>query len=132
LIGIWKRVQGDWITEENWLSVPLQWAGGEKKEYGTNKIREERNIIPHRPYYFNLGKISTQQPDKFVILYLPSLAGQRPQIGAGEYCFEVTVTGEEVDLPSKYIYVKWLGECTDNLNEVEQRFEVSMKDNPPA
>ena len=83
-------------------SVPLQWAAGEKKEYGSHRIREERNIIPHRPFYFNLGKISTQQPDKFIILYLPSLAGQRPQIDVGEYCFEVTVTGEEVDLPSKY------------------------------
>ena len=132
LIGMWKFVQNDWKKEENWISVPLQWAGGEKREYGTNKIREERNIIPYRPYYFNLGKISTNHSDELVILYLPSLAGQRPQIDAGVYCFEVTVTGEEVDLPPKFFYVIWRGGCTANLKEVEQRFEVSMKDNPPA
>jgi len=132
LIGMWKIIQQKPAKEENWISVPLQWAGGEKREYGTNKIREERNIIPHRPYYFNLGKISTNHPDEFVILYLPSLAGQRPKIGPGEYCFEVTVTGEEVDLPRKYFYVTWRGGCTGDLDEVEQRFEVSMKDTPPV
>lgn len=65
LIGMSKIEQNKRIEEKNWLSVPLRWAGGEKKEFGTNKIREERNIIPHRPYYFNLGKISTEQPDDF-------------------------------------------------------------------
>jgi hypothetical protein len=132
LIGMHKNIGDKWQEEENWISVPLQWAGGEKREYGTTKIREERNIIPHRPYYFNLGKISTQYPDQLVILYLPSLAGQEPKIGPGEYCFEVTVTGEEVGLDRKYFYVTWRGGCTDNLKYVKQRFEVSMKDNPPS
>jgi len=113
--------------------VPLRWAAGEEREYDyPGKLREERNIIPHRPYYFNLGKISTQHPHKFIILDLPRLTAQRSKFDAGEYCFKVTVTGEEVDLPPKYFYVIWRGGCTANLDEVEQRFEVSMKYNPPA
>jgi hypothetical protein len=133
LIGMWEVVQADWQKEENWISVPLRWAAGEENEYDyPGKLREERNMIPNRPYYFNLGKISTQHPDKFIILDLPRLTAQRSKFDAGEYCFEVKVTGEEVDLPPKYFYVIWRGGCTTNLKEVEQRFEVSMKDNPPA
>lgn len=133
LIGMWELLQGDGQEEKNWISVPLQWAAGEGKRYDfPGTLREERDIIPHRPYYFNLGKISTQHPDKFTILDLPRLTAQRRKFDAGEYCFAVTVTGEEVDLPPKYFYVTWRGGCTDNIEEVKQRFEVSMKDNPPA
>jgi len=123
---MWELIKGDWQKEKNGISVPLQWAAGE------GKGREERNIIPRRPYYFNLGKISTQHPDHFIILDLPRLTAQRSKFDAGEYCFEVIVTGEEVDLPPKCFYVIWRGGCTANLKEVEQKFEVSMKDNPPA
>lgn len=60
VIGMWELIKGDWQKEKNWISVPLQWAAGEGKGYDyPGKLREERNIIPRRPYYFNLGKIST-------------------------------------------------------------------------
>ena len=133
LTSMWELNQGNWEKEKNWISVPLRWAAGEEEEYNVpGKLREARNIIPYRPYYFNLGKISTQHPNEFIIFDLPRLTAQRSKFDAGEYCFEVTVTGEEVDLPPKYFYIVWRGGCTANLNEVEQRFEVSMKDNPPA
>jgi hypothetical protein len=133
LIGMWELAQGKWQKERNWISVPLRWAAGEEKEYDyPGKLREERNIIPNRPYYFNLGKISTQHPDKFIILDLPRLTAQRSKFDAGKYCFEVTVTGEEVNLDPKYFYLTWRGRCTDKLKEVEQRFEVSMKGYPPS
>jgi hypothetical protein len=61
-----------------------------------------------------------------------NLHAQDNEFGPGEFCFEIGVTGEEVNLPPKYFYVTWHGGCTENLEEVEQRFEVSMNGNPPA
>ena len=134
LTGMWKFNNETWIKELNWIAVPLQWAAGENVVYlgPLLKIREERNLVPYRPYYFNLGNITTQDPQIFKILQTIELHAQNYKFSPGEFCFEVRVTGEEVDLPPKYFYVKWRGGCTANLNEVEQRFEVSMKDNPPA
>ncbi|MDI6853224.1 MAG: hypothetical protein QME75_06405 [Deltaproteobacteria bacterium] len=134
LTGMWKFNNSKWIKELNWIAVPLRWAAGEDiVDLGpSQKIREERNLVPHRPYYFNLGNISTRYPQVFKILQIMKLNAQDDELSPGEYCFEVRVTGEQVDLPPRYFYVTWRGGCTDNLNEVEQRFIVSMKDNPPA
>ena len=139
LTSMWRHIEDRWEHIENWIPVALKWAMGEDHEYVKDvqkigvfkKLREERNLIPQRPYYFNLGCISTTHADELRILQLIFLTAQSDKVGPGEYCFEVTVTGEEVDLPPKYFYVIWRGGCTDNLKEVEQRFEVSMKDYPP-
>jgi hypothetical protein len=134
LTGMWKLNNEAWIKELNWIAVPLKWAAGEDiVDLGPlQKIREERNLVPHRPYYFNLGNISTRYPKIFKLKQIVKLNAQDDELNSGEYCFEVRVTGEEVDLPPKYFYVIWRGECTANLDEVEQRFEVSMKDYPPS
>jgi hypothetical protein len=118
----------------NWIAIPLRWAAGEDiVDLGpSQKIREERNLVPHRPYYFNLRNISTRYPQIFKILQIMPLNAQDDELRPGEYCFEVKVTGEQVDLPPKYFYVTWRGGCNENLEEVKQRFEVVMKDNPPA
>lgn len=57
LTRMWKFIQGNWQKEENWISVALLWGAGEHEiyEYGIRKAREERNLIPNRPYYLSLG-----------------------------------------------------------------------------
>jgi hypothetical protein len=131
--SMWKLINGKWEKEENWISVPLRWAAGEEYENIKDlKLREERNLIPHRPYYFNLGQISTRYPQKFRILDLPGLTAQPSELDPGEYYFEVTVTGEEVERIVKYFKVRWDGECSEDLNEVKKRFFVSMHNSPPS
>jgi len=134
LTAMWKLDQGNWQKAENWISVGLRWGAGEDQyyEYGILKTREERNLIPHRPYYVSLGRISTQDPKTFELLQVIILNAQDNRFEPGEYCFEITVNGEDIDPPMKYFKVIWRGECTQNLEEVEQRFFVSMQDNPPV
>jgi len=79
LIGMWKIIQQKPAKEENWISVPLQWAGGEKREYGTNKIREERNIIPHRPLYINKVVRHMSQFPRLVVRYVPGISQVLPR-----------------------------------------------------
>jgi hypothetical protein len=134
LTGMWKHTNDKWEKEVDWVSVGLQWAAGEHVVFlgPLHKIREERNIVPNRPYYFNLGNITTRNPQVFKILQTIKLYAQDDEFGPGEYYFEVRVTGEEVNLPPKYFHVIWRGDCTANLTEVEQRLKVFMKDYPPA
>jgi hypothetical protein len=132
LTSLWKFINGRWEVEKNLISVPLRWAAGEEYENIKDmKLREERNLIPHRPYYFNLGRISTRHPHKFKILDLPGLTAQPLEFGPGEYFFEVTVTGEEVEPCVKYFQVRWDGGCTEELSEVRERFSVSIHRDPP-
>jgi hypothetical protein len=95
------------------------------------KIREERNLIPQRPYYFNIGCISTTHSDEFRILQVVFLTAQNDRFGPGEYIFEITVTGEDFERIVKYIKVRWDGGCSENISDVEKRFFVSLHDYPP-
>jgi hypothetical protein len=134
LTAMWKLNQGNWQKEENWISVALRWGAGEDEyyEYGILKQREERNLIPNRPYYLSLGRVSTKKPGIFELMQVIILNAQDYEFGPGEYCFEVTVNGEDIDPPVKYFKVRWDGECTGNLNEVKERFFVTVHDNPPS
>ncbi len=134
LTSKWERVLDGWEHTKDWIPVALRWAAGEDSEYVQDiqkvvivkKIREERNIIPKRPYYFNLGCISTTHAGEFRILQVIGLTGQKNIFGPGEYIFEVTVTGEQFDPIVRYFRVRWDGECTEDLNDVERKFFVSM------
>lgn len=134
LTMLWKFIQGNWQKEENWISVALLWGAGEHEiyEYGIRKPREERNLIPNRPYYLSLGRITTQDPKTFELMQVIILTAQNNKFEPGEYCFEVTVNGEDIDPPVKYFKVRWDGGCTEDLNEVEGRFFVSMHDDAPC
>jgi len=134
LTAMWKLNQGTWQKEENWISVALRWGAGEDQyyEHGILKQREERNLIPNRPYYLSLGRISTHDCQIFELLQVIILNAQDHRFEPGEYCFEVAVNGEDIDPPVKYFKVRWDGKCTGNLNEVNERFFVSMDDNPPS
>jgi hypothetical protein len=140
LTSMWIRIENRWEHKKNWIPVALKWAMGEDDEYVQDiqragifkKIREERNLIPIRPYYFNLGCISTAHADMLRILQVRFLTAQSDTFGPGEYCFEITVTGEEVKPLVKYIKVRWDGGCTEKLNEVERKIFVSMHEDSPC
>lgn len=134
LTKMWKFINGKWQQENNWISVALLWGAGEHQifEYGIRKPREERNIIPNRPYYLSLGRITTKDPKTFEIMQVVILTAQNHKFEPGEYCFEVTVNGEDIDPTVKYFKVRWDGGCTEDLNEVEKRFSVSMHNTSPS
>lgn len=116
-----------WHREQNWIPVTLLWAAGEDSEHTETgrKIREERNLVPFRPYFFNLGYVKTNDSDDFYLLQVVILTGQDYSFGPGKYCFEVSVTAEEIDKPTvKYFIVDWQGKCVDDLNVVKSHLKV--------
>lgn len=77
LTSIFKFENNSWHKVDNWIPLPLLWAADEMaytdivntgKEYVSKMQGVERNILPHRPYFFNLGKFYSLNPSKFDLL----------------------------------------------------------------
>lgn len=129
-----KFLNNSCIKDTSWIPASLRWAAGEDREYidTIRKFREERNIIPHRPYFFNLGYVSTDKPDNFNLDQIATDTGQDWNFPPGKYCFEITITGEEIRSPiKKYYIVEWKGGCIDDFNVVKGKLTVSENQRAP-
>jgi hypothetical protein len=122
---------GKWQKQENWIPVGLEWALAELSRPAFGKPAEERDLVPQRPYHFNLGCISTTDPHVFRLLVTVGSSAQEARFVRGQYCFEVTIFAEKARPVIKYFHVKWVGGCTDDLEEVLTRIKVSADDHPP-
>jgi hypothetical protein len=132
--GMGKFTNSSWYQEKNWIPVALRWAGGEDFEHTEKgpKIREERNLIPHRLYFFNLGHVATAEPNNFILDQIIILTGQDYKFTPGKYCFEVKVTAEEISSPiKKYYLVDWQGGCTDKFEEILKKLTVVEQKEAP-
>jgi hypothetical protein len=98
-----------WEREPNWVPVGLSWILDELNVRVAGKPTEERNLVPHRPYLFNLGKISARDPHVFRLLVIHEPTAQRADREPGEYCFEVTAFSENAEQDVKWYRVKWRG-----------------------
>ena len=79
-----------WRTQNNWIPVPLRWVFDELSQHSKGKPTEERDLIPHRPYLFNLGQLSMAHPETFLLLYSIISKSQTESYERGEHCFELT------------------------------------------
>lgn len=79
-----------WRRFPDWMALGLRWCLDEiNGVQGTPT--QDRHLVPHRPYEFDLGKLSTYLPSaKFQLCSLILPAAQPNEFGAGEYCFEIT------------------------------------------
>ena len=122
---------GKWQKQENWIPLSLEWILDELSRQAAGKPTEERDLIPHKPYHFNLGCVSTTDPHAFRLLVTINPSAQQTRFLRGQYCFEIKVFAEKVKPCTKYFHVKWVGECTDNLEEVKTKIRVFTENDPP-
>jgi len=132
LLTAMGRINADkWQKEENWLPLSLRWTLDELSERTAGKPTAERDLVPHRPYQFSLGHVSTADPDNFTLAVIIRPTGQQTVFPPGEYCFEINVFAERIRPISKYFFLQWDGGCTDHPEEVKKNLRVFAKDHPP-
>jgi hypothetical protein len=122
---------GKWQVQKNWIAVPIRWALDVPAEMGTGDPTEERNLIPNRPYPFNLGLLRTDDPIHFYLNPVTMPGNQDTVYGPGEFCFELTVFAEGAKPAKKVFHIKWLGGCIEDFEEVKKRITIYMKVRPP-
>ena len=122
-----------WESQKNWVPLGLRWILDEPNIYAAGKPTEERDLVPKRPYLFNLGCISTQHPDKFRLLTVVEPTAQSSRFDSGTYCFEVTAFSENADPVVKYYKLQWAGGFTSNIpaSEASHRIIIEELDRPP-
>lgn len=122
---------GEWQKQDDWIPIGLEWALEESSRSTLGRPTEEKDLVPRRPYHFCLGSISTTDPHAFRISSTVASPAQDARFLRGQYCFEVTVFAEKARPVQAYFHVKWIGGCTDDLEEVEKRIKVSAEVDPP-
>lgn len=120
-----------WQKQENWIPLNLVWDLDELSQQVDGKPTEERDLVPHKPYYFNLGCVSTTDPHAFRLLVTFALSAQQTRFLRGQYCFEITVFAERAKPSTKYFHVKWAGECTDSFEEVKTKIRIFSEEHSP-
>lgn len=118
-----------WKPKNGWIQIPLKWVLGE--DIFPSLIRD---LIPEKPYLFNLGSFSSIRDGKFLFTYSKSPLSQKETVDPGEYCFEVTVFALKAKPIKKYLYVDFddFSGVTD-LEKIKGYIKkVEMKDHPPS
>ena len=128
LSAIWELKNGEWHKEPNWLSVGLKWIFDEQNE----KPTEDKDLVPHRPYLFNLLTLSTLNPGTFALLTIFRTTGQKYDFPLGKYCFEVTISGERIRPIMRYYLVDFLeGDINEDLDSVKKKIIIKVNTGPP-
>ena len=143
LTRVWSREDRKWKPQPGWVPVPLRWVFDEiareqinlqiptekgfYKWQSSGKPTEEKDLVQHRPYLFNLGELSTRHPETFDLLGIIFSRSQQNSFGPGEHCFEITVFSQKVDPQRKYVYLNWDGGCTDDFKEVIKKVKVQLR-----
>jgi hypothetical protein len=135
LTGWAKASDRGWEREQNWVPIGLLWALDEWARSAAGRPTEEKDLVPDRPYLFNLGKISNSDAQHFVLLPVLAPTAQQHRFPPGEYCFEVTAFAENTDSVTRWYRVIWRGSGPKGLSkEFSQfmaRFQVRELDAAP-
>jgi len=129
--GVGRFEDGKWQTHDNWIPAPIRWALDIPAELGAGEPTQEKDLIPHRPYVFNLGILRTDRPDLFFLNPITMPGNQAVDYSPGEFCFELKVFAEGTEPATKYVHIQWKGGCTVNFNKVKKRIRICLLDNPP-
>lgn len=129
----WRKREGEFQKEGNWLPLGLRWALDEQAIEANRKATEEKNLVPNRPYFFDLGCVSNNNAKVFHLLTIVEPSAQKHLIDLepGDYCFEVLVTAEKCKPEACYFYVKWKGEYPSSELEVENHIEIMQSRRHP-
>ncbi len=110
LTAILKKGPEGWERISGWLPIALKWVLDEHAERAKGQPTEERNIIPNRPYFFNVACIGTLHPDELWIVPISAPYAQQTNLSKGEYFFEITIFAENTAEPKRHLfYIDWKG-----------------------
>lgn len=112
-----------WRKEKSWFAWNLRWS--------FQPDAEKVDVAPNRPYAISLGRISTREPDTFLLSVLSPTTGQKFFFQPGRYCFEVSIIADETDPVKKYFHVYWDGGCNEDFEEVKEKTRVFSENHPP-
>ena len=131
LTGMGKFDSGKWNRFNNWLPVGLMWALDERTSDIAGRPTEEKNLVPFRSYFFNLGCITTSDPEHFKVLVVDESQEELIRHGPGVYCFEVEITADRAKPETKYFYLKWTGEFPEAYEDPRKKITVAQGDEAP-
>ena len=115
-----------WRPAASWIPLPLLWSLDESnRTKGTPT--QDRDLVPRRPYHFDLGGCSTQSPDDFSLTATSYPYGQPTIFPPKQLCFEVTVFSENAEPLKKWIRVNWMGRFV----LLSDRLDFEYLRNPP-
>lgn len=141
-----KNHDNKWEEIRNWIPLPLQWAADEREwedaliDSETQKVfrklaRVERNIVPNRPYFFNLGKFDVGknifQACQFELLTFPKLIAQTNLYSEGYYCYKIKIIAEEIEPLIKCFYLQWRWDCKPPKTTKPEIIIWKIENNPP-
>jgi hypothetical protein len=128
LLTKWAKARDDgWEREQNWVPIGLLWALDEWAQSAAGRPTEEKDLVPDRPYLFNLGKISDSDAQHFVLLPVLAPTAQQHSFRPGEYCFEVTAFAENADSVTRWYRVIWRGPGPEGLSKEFSQFTTSFQ-----
>jgi hypothetical protein len=88
----------------DWIQLGLRWCLDEISVV-QGQPTQERYLVPHRPYQFDVAKLSAYLPSpRLDLCTLIKPNAQPNDFGPGEYCFEVTVYSENA-APARMWYL---------------------------
>jgi hypothetical protein len=102
------RPSDKWIRDKMWMPLPLLWSLDDTN-IAKGEPTSDRDLVPRRPYLFDLGCCSTFQPDIFSLQVAVRPFNQRTEFMIGIRRFEVTVFSENAEPLRKLIKVHWHG-----------------------
>jgi hypothetical protein len=113
LTAVAQLEDGNWKRDANWVPIPLRWILDEPNLRTQGRFTEERDLVPNRPYLFDLCRISDRSS---VLMLLPVIrpTGQNLDLFGGEYCFEVTAFSENAEPVVGWYGAKWNGHAVPN------------------
>ena len=125
-----KKIDNEsWIFPKGWVPLPLDWVFERELQ---EKYVDERNIVPNKPYLFNLCTILDNNLFK---LTAPIASRSRRLTFSWKttYCIELTVFSVNAKPREKYFYIKWKGPFELNLSSFEKNIEIyESKDHPES
>jgi hypothetical protein len=118
---------GSWVYPEGWIPLPLDWVF---ESVLTQKYVKERDIVPDKPYLFNLCFFSE---DNSLVLTAPITSRSQKKIYdlQTSYCIELTLYSVNAKTIKKYYYIHWKGNFELDLLSFEKNIEINeSKDHP--
>jgi hypothetical protein len=127
LTGWAVHSDGTWRREANWLPIGLLWALDEPTFEASDHPTGERDLVPGRPYLFNLGRVSLSRPEHFTVLLVMTAFSQPNTLPRGDYCFEVSAYSENAAVAMSWFRVKWEGRLTRETTDEDARRMMSVE-----
>ena len=116
-----------WIFPEGWVPLPLNWVFEIELQ---QKYIDERNIVPNKPYLFNL---CTFIDNNLFKLAAPIKSRSQSSVFQGQktFCIELTVFSVNAEPKKKYFHIEWKGPFEKDLSSFKKSIIIYESKDPP-